>query len=91
MGLWYLAPPPPPKQIVMSTGAPDGAYHAYALRYQALLAEQGMDLVLKPSKGAQENLERLRQHTDDVDVALVQSGLSREKRAGPGHARQRVL
>jgi len=26
----------PPKQIVMSTGASDGAYHAYALRYQAI-------------------------------------------------------
>src|SRR5512139_3288577 len=81
-GLWYLAPPPPPRQIVMSTGAPDGAYHAYALQYQAILAEQGMELVLKPSKGAQENLERLRRHIDDVDVALVQSGLSRESEPG---------
>jgi len=81
-GLWTLAPPPPPKTIVMSTGAPDGAYHAYALRYQAILAEQGMTLVLKPSKGAQENLERLRGHLDDVDVALVQSGLNREAEPG---------
>jgi TRAP-type uncharacterized transport system substrate-binding protein len=81
-GLWYLAPPPPPKQIVMSTGAPDGAYHAYALRYRAILAEQGMELVLKPSKGAQENLERLRRHIDDVDVALVQSGLTGEEEPG---------
>jgi TRAP-type uncharacterized transport system substrate-binding protein len=81
-GLWHLAPPPPPRQIVMSTGASDGAYHAYALRYQALLAEDGMELVLKPSKGAQENLERLRRHIDDVDVALVQSGLSRETEPG---------
>jgi uncharacterized protein len=81
-GLWYLAPPPPPRQIVMSTGAPDGAYHAYALRYQAILAEHGMQLVLMPSKGAQENLDRLRQHADDVDVALVQSGLTREAEPG---------
>jgi TRAP-type uncharacterized transport system substrate-binding protein len=81
-GLWSLAPPPPPQQIVMSTGAPDGAYHAYALRYRDILAEQGMDLVLRPSKGAQENLERLRRHVDDVDVALVQSGLTREDEPG---------
>src|SRR5512138_666153 len=71
-GLSRLAPPPPPKRIVMSTGAPDGAYHAYAARYREILAEYGVDLVLKPSKGAQENLERLRRHMDDVDVALVQ-------------------
>jgi TRAP-type uncharacterized transport system substrate-binding protein len=81
-GLWSLAPPPPPKQIVMSTGADDGAYHAYALRYREILATYGMDLALKPSRGAQENLERLRQHADDVDVALVQSGLTREKEPG---------
>ncbi len=77
-----LAPPPPPKQIVMSTGAADGAYHAYAMRYREILAEYGMDLVLRPSKGAQENLDRLRHHTDDVDVALVQSGLSRPSEPG---------
>ncbi len=81
-GLWHLAPPPPPRTIVMSTGAPDGAYHAYALRYQAILAERGMELVLKPSKGAQENLDRLRNRIDDVDVALVQSGLTGEEESG---------
>ena len=80
--LYLLAPPPPPKQIVMSTGAPDGAYHAYAQRYKAILAEDGVELVLKPSQGAQENLERLRHHTDDVDVALVQSGLTRTPEPG---------
>jgi len=41
-----------------------------------------MELVLKPSKGAQENLDRLRRHADDVDVALVQSGLTREAEPG---------
>jgi TRAP-type uncharacterized transport system substrate-binding protein len=81
-GLLRLAPPPPPKQIVMSTGAPDGAYHAYALRYRAILAEYGVDLVLKPSRGAQENLERLRRGTDGVEVALVQSGLTRPEEPG---------
>ncbi len=81
-GLSRLAPPPPPRKIVMSTGAPDGAYHAYATRYRAILAEYGIDLVLKPSRGAQENLERLRSRVDDVDVALVQSGLTRPEEPG---------
>ena len=77
-----LAPPPPPKRIVMSTGAPDGAYHAYAARYREILAEYGVELVLKPSMGAQENLERLRSGTDGVEVALVQSGLTRTEEPG---------
>ena len=81
-GLSRLAPPPPPRKIVMSTGAPDGAYHAYATRYRAILAEYGIDLVLKPSRGAQENLERLRSRVDGVDVALVQSGLTRPEEPG---------
>jgi TRAP-type uncharacterized transport system substrate-binding protein len=81
-GLAQLAPPPPPKKIVMSTGAPDGAYHAYAARYREVLAEYGIELVLKPSKGAQENLDRLRGGTDGVEVALVQSGLTQAVEPG---------
>ncbi len=81
-GLSRLAPPPPPKTIVMSTGAPDGAYPAYATRYREIIAEYGVDVVLKPSRGAQENLERLRSGTDGVEVALVQSGLTRAEEPG---------
>lgn len=70
-----LAPPPPPTRVVMSTGAPDGAYHAYAQRYREVLADYGLELVLQPSNGALENLERLRKGADGVEVALVQGGL----------------
>lgn len=80
--LMRLAPPPPPKRIVMSTGAPDGAYHAYALRYREILAEYGIELALKPSKGAQENLARLRDGIDGVEVALVQAGLTKPVEPG---------
>jgi TRAP-type uncharacterized transport system substrate-binding protein len=85
LAAWALArvaPPPPPTRVVMSTGAPDGAYHAYAERYRAVLAEYGVDLVLKPSRGAIDNLERLRAGTDGVEVALVQGGLTRSDETG---------
>ncbi len=75
---WILAkfaPPAPPRQVVMSTGAEDGAYHAYALRYKQEMAERGLELVLRPSSGAQQNLERLRSGEGGVQVALVQGGL----------------
>jgi TRAP transporter TAXI family solute receptor len=74
-GLSKVAPPPPPKRVIMTTGAPDGAYHSYALRYRALLAEQGVDLELHPSSGAKENLQRLRTGEGGVEVGLVQGGL----------------
>lgn len=73
-----LAPPPPPKRVVMTTGAEDGAYHRYALRYREALAEHGVELVLQPSSGAMQNLERLRSGEGNVDVGLVQGGLVKE-------------
>lgn len=74
--LWQLAPPAPPKRIVMTTGAKDGAYHAYAQRYRDELARYGIELELRPSRGAAENLERLKSGADGVEVGLVQGGLA---------------
>ena len=68
--------PGPPRRVVMSTGAEDGAYHAYGLRYKEILARSGVELVLKLSAGAVENLERLRSKKDGVTLALVQGGLA---------------
>ncbi len=65
--------PSPPRTLTMSTGAPDGAYHQFGLKYQALLKENGVTLVLKNSAGSFENLQRL--HDGSVDVSLVQGGL----------------
>ena len=65
--------PSPPRTLTMSTGAPDGAYHQIGLKYQALLKENGVSLVLKNSDGSFENLQRL--HDGSADVSLVQGGL----------------
>jgi len=71
--------PGPPSRVVMATGAADGAYHAFGKRYQEILAQAGVELVLLPSAGAAQNLEWLRSGKDGVSLALVQGGL-----AGPG-------
>jgi TRAP-type uncharacterized transport system substrate-binding protein len=70
--LWQ---PGPPARVVMSTGATDGAYHAFAQRYREVLARSGVELVLLPSAGAAENLERLRSGDQGVSLALIQGGL----------------
>jgi len=67
--------PGPPSRVIMSTGAADGAYHAYGKRYQEILARSGVELVLLPSAGAVENLERLRERKGGVTLSLVQGGL----------------
>ncbi len=79
LAVWFVAAfvqPAPPKRVAMSTGPLDGAYHAFALRYRAHLAEYGITLELKPSAGALENLERLKSRKDGVTLALVQGGIA---------------
>jgi TRAP-type uncharacterized transport system substrate-binding protein len=77
-GFWAAAQfikPAPPRQIIMSTGGPGGAYAMFAARYKQLLARYGIELVELPSQGAVDNLERLMDPKDEVDVGLVQGGL----------------
>ena len=67
--------PAPPRLLAMSTGAADGAYHHFALKYQEILARDGVTLELKPSAGSVENLKRLKDDEAGIDVGFVQGGL----------------
>ena len=77
----HLAEPAPPKVVVMSTGALDGAYHAFAVRYKAHLAQYGITLELRPSAGSVENVDRLKARRDGVSLALVQGGIANAENA----------
>ena len=68
--------PTPPRVVVISTGPPGSAYHEFAERYRELFAEQGIELVLRESAGAGENLRRLLDPDDDVEVGFVSMGLA---------------
>src|SRR3990167_9586002 len=70
----FLMDPAPPKIVRFAAGAPGGAYHEYAERYQRLLAEQGVTVELVDTAGSVENLRLLEE--DFVDAALVQGGLT---------------
>jgi TRAP transporter TAXI family solute receptor len=80
-GLSHYAGPAPPKVVVMGTGPLDGAYHAFAQRYKAALAEYGITLELWTTAGSVENLERLKDGRDGMSVALVQGGLANAENA----------
>ena len=69
-----LMDPAPPKTIRFAAGSPGGAYHAFAERYQRLLAEEGVEVVLVETQGSIDNLRLL--DDSEVDVGLVQGGLS---------------
>jgi TRAP transporter TAXI family solute receptor len=65
--------PTPPRTLTLSTGAPDGAYHQFGLKYQALMKESGVSVELQTSGGSVENLQRL--NDGKTSVAFVQGGL----------------
>lgn len=66
--------PPPPRQIVLATGADGGAYQLYGARIAAYLAQQGIDVELRETAGAVENLALLGSDSG-VDIGFVQGGL----------------
>jgi TRAP transporter TAXI family solute receptor len=66
--------PPPPSQIVLATGPDGGAYQLYGARIAAYLAQQGIDVELRETAGAVENLALLGSDSG-VDIGFVQGGL----------------
>lgn len=75
--------PLPPRIVVMTTGPKDGPYEAFATQYQKILAREGIELRLLTSKGAVENLERLRDPHSDVSVGFALGGTTNEEES-PG-------
>jgi len=68
---WWIGPPPP-NEIRMATGSPQGAYAAFGEQYAGLLRASGLRVELVPSSGSIDNLGRLLR--GEVDVAFVQAG-----------------
>lgn len=70
--------PPPPKVLRFAAGPRDGFYQQDAAAYKAALAPEGVDVVLVETEGAVDNLHKLIDEPNSVDVALVQGGLTAE-------------
>jgi len=73
--------PPPPRVVLMSTGAPGSDYALLAERYRTLLKRSGVQLRLVPSAGAVENLQRLNDKRSGVAVAFAEGGLTSESQS----------
>ena len=77
-GFWAAAQfirPAPPDRLTIATGFPSSGYAAFAARYREILARNHIRLVEQASKGAGENLQRLRDEKIDVDAGFVQGGV----------------
>lgn len=77
--LEYLVPAPP-AEITIATGSPNQTYEAIGKKYRDILARSRVDVVVRNTPGAIENLRLLNDPNSGVQVAIVQGGVgNREK------------
>lgn len=76
---YVVIDPTPPRTVTLSTGQENGAYEAFGKKYAAVLAKHGIKVVLKPSMGSYENLQRLA--AGEADIAFLQSGTTSQDEA----------
>ena len=68
---WYLDPQPP-KTVILVTGPAGSAYAEFGKRYASALKSNGIEVVLKATNGAADNLQMLR--NGEADVGFVRGG-----------------
>jgi TRAP transporter TAXI family solute receptor len=78
--------PPPPRTIVIATGAKGGAYHHFAELYAEELRKDGLSLEVRETAGSVENLALLADDKSGVSLAIVQSGVAGPKDGEHCHA-----
>ncbi|HLX70552.1 MAG TPA: TAXI family TRAP transporter solute-binding subunit, partial [Verrucomicrobiae bacterium] len=66
----------PPRTLIITSGPPGSSFERYAEQYRDLMASNGVTLIILPSGGSIENLKRLSDPTNRVDVGFVQTGES---------------
>ena len=79
--IYWLVDPAPPKTITISAGQPDSSFYVIAEEYAKILARSGITLKVLPSDGSVQNLERLLDPKQHVDLALVQGGIATKEQA----------
>ncbi|MFM2067743.1 MAG: hypothetical protein RLZZ584_2652 [Pseudomonadota bacterium] len=72
LAYWWLDPTPP-RSLVLATGPAQGAYAEFGQRYARALAQHGITVELRPTKGSSDNLTLLQ--NGEVDAAFVQGGI----------------
>jgi hypothetical protein len=72
----WLVDPAPPKTITLSAGPRDSSFVVAAEQYKKILAQNGITLNVLESDGSVQNLQRLLDPKQHVDLALVQGGVA---------------
>jgi TRAP-type uncharacterized transport system substrate-binding protein len=75
--------PAPPSRVVMATAFKGASFEYYGRQYREIFARSHVELELRETAGAVENLKLLQDPNADVQIAFVTGGLSDSKHA-PG-------
>ena len=75
----WLVDPAPPRTITISAGPTDSSFMQMAEAYRTILARNGVRLKILESDGSVQNLQRLLDPKEHVDLALVQGGVGEGK------------
>jgi TRAP-type uncharacterized transport system substrate-binding protein len=68
--------PAPPKKIAIATGQRNQIYQAIGNSYRTILARSGVDVDVRLTNGAVENLALLNDRHSGVTAGIVQGGIS---------------
>jgi TRAP-type uncharacterized transport system substrate-binding protein len=72
---WFIYTAPP-RTLTITAGPPGSTFATNAVKYQAILASNGVTLNILPSQGSLENLQRLQDPSAKVDIGFVQGGVA---------------
>ena len=78
VALSYFIPTAPPT-VTLATGFKGSSFEAFGRRYQEILARSHVELALRETSGALENLKLLQDPDSGVAAALVTGGISNGK------------
>lgn len=78
---YFALDPNPPRKVVLATGPEQGAYAEFGKRYAAALKQRGIDVQLRATQGAAENMRLLLDPASGVDLAFLQGGAGERARS----------
>ena len=73
---YRLVDPLPPRHLAIAAGAAGSGYDNFARQYALILARHGVELEVRNSAGAVENLDLLRDTASGVQAALATFGVT---------------
>ncbi len=78
-GIAFFINSAPPSELTITSGPHGSIFHGIAVKYAKALEKNGIKVNVLESKGSLENLNRISDRSNKIDLALMQSGSEDER------------